>query len=161
MSTSDSWWRRAQARGVDVATALRRFAGFLAKGGTDPAKAAASRRHGEIEPDGEQLKRDMLARRERVAREAAATIDVDKPLEIWVITEQLWEQRWRSCSVQPVVGDRHVECYGSTREKSRGADFRYRLAHLLQSHDASLPWEEARRKATRARIYVAIEVKKK
>lgn len=160
VAAEDSWWRRAQRAGIDVATVMRRAAGFMAKGGTDPEAAARSRARGESAEPGEAQAAFAERRRRADAEAAAAPLEPDRPLEIWVIVEQLGEQRWGARSIEP-VGQRVVENIGKTARSAYGPDFRYRVALHLQQLHASMPWDECRSKAVRAKIYVADEIRLK
>lgn len=151
-----SWWRRAQQAGVDVATAMRRAAGFLARGGTDIVAGDRSRRAGEVVSDAAESHRLMAERRSRAAGEPTP----EKALEIWVVCEQVGEGRWRATSIaSSQLGV--VRGYGTTAERCRGASFRYRLAHQIHAEHPHFDWEQARRMATRARICVAAEMRMK
>lgn len=96
-----------------------------------------------------QMQRESAAA--RIAQEHAEPAPVP---EIWLVLEQKAHNRWKATSVG-TIGGRTVEAYGNTEQGAAGPQFRYQLAHALQSETADLAWDDARALALRYRVNVA------
>lgn len=125
MSSSDDWAKNAQRHGVDPGEVMQRAASQM----------------------------------QREAEQARVVQEVDGPppderLQLWVIVQQMHARRWRARATEQVF-DRDVEAYGLTAEGAAGPQFRYQLAHVIQSAKPSTPWEKCLEIAKQTKINIA------
>jgi hypothetical protein len=102
-----------------------------------------------------QMKRESDAAKERAQFEP----EPEAVPEVYVVLREHAPHRWKAASLGK-VGDREVEAFAMS-EAGCMPQFRFRLAHVLQAHNASWTWEHSRAEALNYRVHIAETIRLK